>query len=109
MLKFARQRRNFLGGLAGLWAGAAAAQTNDGRRPAAGASNYRLPAYALRQDYESLKQSSYDRTGGNSDRWPVAPGETKEIFNAQGPGVLHVIGNFMTGSAAPPHKPTEAG
>lgn len=89
MLKFARQRRNFLGGLAGLWAGAAAAQTPTGaRRPASGASNYRLPAYALRQDYESLKQSSYDRTGGNSDRWPVAPGETKEVFNAQGPGVV---------------------
>jgi hypothetical protein len=78
MLKFARQRRNFLGGLAGLWAGAAAAQTPAGaRHPSSGASNYRLPAYAMRQDYESLKQSSYDRTGGNSDRWPVAPGETK--------------------------------
>jgi hypothetical protein len=88
MLKFTRQRRNFLGGIAGLWAGAAAAQTNGTRGTTSPASGYRLPAYALRQDYESLKQSSYDRTGGNSDRWPVAPGETKEIFSAQGPGVI---------------------
>src|SRR3954453_20083010 len=89
MLKFARQRRKFLGGLAGLWAGSAAAQPPaNARRPASAASNYSLPAYALRQDYESLKQSSYDRTGGDSDRWPVAPGETKEVFNAQGPGVV---------------------
>jgi hypothetical protein len=91
MLKFARPRRNFLGGLAGLWAGAAAAQSPGARGAAPGAGNYRLPSYALRQDYESLKQSSYDRTGGNSDRWPIAPGETKEVFNAEGPGVVSHI------------------
>ncbi len=47
-----------------------------------------LPAYARLQDYRSLKQSSYDRTGANVDRWPIKPGVTQEVFNAQGPGVI---------------------
>lgn len=38
--------------------------------------------------HQSLKQSSYDRTGGNSDRWPVAPGATQEVFRSDGPGVI---------------------
>jgi len=92
MLRFmqtsAHRRRNFLSGLAGLWAGGAAAQAQTGARPASGTVSYKLPAYALRQDYESLKQSSFDTTGGNSDRWPIAPGETKEVFRANGPGVV---------------------
>ena len=37
---------------------------------------------------KSLKQSSYDTTGGNSDRWPIAGGAVKEVFNAQGAGVV---------------------
>jgi Protein of unknown function (DUF2961) len=52
------------------------------------AEPYRLPEYACAQDYVSLKQSSYDRTGGNADARPVAVGETKEVFNATGPGVI---------------------
>ena len=47
-----------------------------------------LPAYARALDYRSLKQSSYDRTGGNSDRWPIAPGGTQEVFRADGPGAI---------------------
>jgi len=47
-----------------------------------------LPDYALAQDYVSLKQSSFDRTGGNNDSWPIPPGGTKEVFNATGPGVI---------------------
>ena len=47
-----------------------------------------LPCYARAQNHKSLKQSSYDRTGGNSDRWPVKPGETLEVFNSQGPGII---------------------
>jgi hypothetical protein len=39
-------------------------------------------------NYRSLKQSSFDRTGGNADRWPIAPGGTQEVFNSQGPGVI---------------------
>ena len=29
-----------------------------------------------------------DKTGGNSDRWPIAPGAVQEVFNATGPGVI---------------------
>ena len=47
-----------------------------------------LPSYARAQNYKSLKQSSFDKTGGNSDRWPIAPGGTQEVFKASGPGVI---------------------
>jgi D-arabinan exo alpha-(1,3)/(1,5)-arabinofuranosidase (non-reducing end) len=47
-----------------------------------------LPPYARAQTHKSLKQSSYDTTGGNSDRWPIAPAAVREIFNAEGPGVI---------------------
>ena len=47
-----------------------------------------LPEYALAQNYESLKQSSYDRTGGNADRWTIEPDATHEVFSANGPGVI---------------------
>ena len=80
-------RRGFLRrlfGLGGLSAAAASAQQGQGR----GQGEYRfLPRYARRQDYKSLKQSSYDRTGGNSDRWPIPAGATQEVFNSAGPGV----------------------
>lgn len=47
-----------------------------------------IPNYARTQNYRSLKQSSYDRTGANRDAWPIAVGATKEIFNSDGPGVI---------------------
>jgi hypothetical protein len=78
-------RRGFLRrlfGLGGLSAAAASAQQGQGR----GQGEYRfLPRYARRQDYKSLKQSSYDRTGGNSDRWPIPAGATQEVFNSAAP------------------------
>jgi hypothetical protein len=82
-------RRNFLSRM--LPAGVVGAATQTQNLPASQASQpgqFRLPEYALGQDYRSLKQSSYDTTGGNSDRWPIAPGETKELFNSPGPGVI---------------------
>src|SRR6202051_2670217 len=81
-------RRGFLRrlfSLGGLSAAAAAAQQGQGR----GQEEYRfLTRYARRQEYESLKQSSYDRTGGKADRCPIPAGGTKEVFNASGPGVI---------------------
>jgi hypothetical protein len=73
-------RRGFLLGAAGL----------AGSAPLEGQATptYRLPEYALEQNYRSLKQSSYDRTGGNADSWPIEPGATREIFLADGPGVI---------------------
>src|SRR3954467_5968288 len=47
-----------------------------------------LPAYARAQNYRSLKQSSFDTTGGNSDRWPIAAGAVREVFAQDGPGVI---------------------
>ena len=84
------RRRSFLqrmAGVAGL--SAVAGRAADAQPAAAAASGPAvLPAYARAHDYRSLKQSSYDRTGGNSDRWPIAPGDTQEVFNAQGPGAI---------------------
>lgn len=56
--------------------------------PWKGARHRFLPPYARAQDHRSLKQSSYDRTGGNADSWPVAAGATRELFAATGPGVI---------------------
>lgn len=47
-----------------------------------------VPAYACQQGYRSLKQSSYDRSGGDFDSWKIDPGATKEIFASDGPGVI---------------------
>jgi D-arabinan exo alpha-(1,3)/(1,5)-arabinofuranosidase (non-reducing end) len=79
-------RRGFLHGIlaAGTVAAAgpsAAAQQTTGDFPF-------LPQYTRAQNYKSLKQSSYDKTGGNNDRWPIAPGAVQEVFNATGPGVI---------------------
>ena len=85
-------RRRFLGSLASLGAVGlvADAQSTPARATADGngENEYRLPEYACVQDYRSLKQSSYDRTGGNGDAWPIEAGGTKEVFNATGPGVI---------------------
>ena len=88
-------RRGFLAGAAGLAAAAPLqAQTGSSTNPIA------LPEYALAQDYRSLKQSSFDRTGGNADSWPIAPGATREIFAAEGPGVITHIWCTISASSA---------
>lgn len=84
-------RRSFLQKLAaagGLAATPAVAHSQETRRE--GISGY-LPGYARAQNYKSLKQSSFDRTGGNADRWPIQPGQTLEVFQAKGPGMISHI------------------
>src|SRR3954471_5184820 len=82
-----RDRRGFLqgvlaaGGVAAGVGGTAAAQQTPGEWGF-------LPPYARAQGHRSLKQSSYDVTGGNSDRWPIAAGAMREVFSAEGPGVI---------------------
>jgi len=85
-------RRGFLHRLAGMAGVSAVAglSANAQSRPQSGDTPY-LPRYARAQNYRSLKQSSYDRTGGNSDRWPIKAGDTLEVFNAQGPGIVSHI------------------
>jgi hypothetical protein len=81
-------RRGFLQRLltaSGLAAAAPTAQAQDSR--GAGANSV-LPWYARAQNYKSLKQSSFDRTGGNRDSWNIPAGGVHEVFNAQGPGVI---------------------
>ena len=83
-------RRSFLRRLAGL-AGFSAAVASPG--PAQGQSREgsaaaALPRYARAHNYKSLKQSSFDRSGGNADSWPMAPGATQELFSSSGPGVI---------------------
>jgi hypothetical protein len=47
-----------------------------------------LPPYARAQKYKSLKQSSHDRSGGNADRFQIAPAGVQELFNDTGPGIV---------------------
>lgn len=66
---------------------AAAPQVAQAQAPAAQGQFY-LPPYARAQNYRSLKQGSWDRTGGNRDFWSIKGGETLEIFNDKGAGVI---------------------
>jgi len=50
-----------------------------------------LPSYTRAQNYKSLKQSSFDRSGGNRDAWPIPANGVQEVFNAAGPGVISHI------------------
>jgi hypothetical protein len=50
-----------------------------------------LPGYARAQTHRSLKQSSYDRTGGNRDFWNIPAGGTLSVFDAAGPGMISHI------------------
>jgi hypothetical protein len=87
-------RRTFLRGAIGATGFAAAAAAQDGGsggRAAAQGDTQFLPRYARTLHHKSLKQSSYDRTGGNRDFWNIAPGAAQEVFNAQGPGVISHI------------------
>lgn len=82
-------RRSFLrrfAGAAGLSL-AAAPQATPQTAPAPAAPPA-LPSYARAQHHRSLKQGSFDVTGGNADAWPIAPGATREVFSSNGPGVI---------------------
>jgi hypothetical protein len=96
-------RRGFLRRLAGITGFTAAAASAQQRPPAAAGTseNAILPRYARAHSYKSLKQSSFDRTGGNSDRWPIAPGGTQELFRSDGPGVVTHV--WFTIAAQSPH------
>jgi len=57
-------------------------------RPNAASAPPLLPAYTRAQAHKSLKQSSFDRTGGNRDSWRIPAGGVQEVFRAEGPGVV---------------------
>src|ERR1041384_1568033 len=97
-------RRNFLrrvAGFAGLSAAAAPPFAAQAQQRQSAADYSFLSRYARAQNYKSLKQSSFDRTGGNEDYWPMGPGATQEVFNSAGPGVITHI--WFTIAADSPH------
>ncbi len=79
--------RRVLAGAGLVAASPAAMRAQQTSSSGAGASGD-LPRYARMQHYKSLKQSSFDRTGGNHDSWPMKPGETIEVFKADQPGAI---------------------
>jgi hypothetical protein len=85
------RRRGFLRVLGGLtlFSGVPAVHAQSPvKSGGATASPSTLPDYARAQSYQSLKQSSFDTTGGNADRWPIPAGGTIKVFEASGPGVI---------------------
>jgi len=50
-----------------------------------------LSDLAKPQDYILKRSSSYDRSGGNADARPVAPGETLAVMDEAGPGQISHI------------------
>src|SRR5579872_476414 len=80
------ERRSFVRRLFGA-AGLAAAGGQVGRAQGGGPQAL-LPPYARAQSHKSLKQGSFDTTGGNHDYWAIAKGETRDVFKASGPGVI---------------------
>ncbi|MFB3829712.1 MAG: glycoside hydrolase family 172 protein [Bryobacteraceae bacterium] len=88
MAKHFAPRRGFLQRLAGFAGVSAAAAAGSSAQAQTGPGGLPLPWFARAQNYKSLKQSSHDTTGGNADRWPIKPGDTQEVFNSKGPGVV---------------------
>jgi hypothetical protein len=88
-----RDRRGFLSRL--LTAGGLAAVAPQSglpqNRTASDGALPLLPAYARAQNYRSLKQSSFDRSGGNRDFWSIPAGGMLKVFDAAGPGIISHI------------------
>jgi hypothetical protein len=84
-------RRGFMQRLLAAGGLAAAAPVAEAQSGGAASGAVELPHYTRVMHHKSLKQSSYDTTGGNRDAWPIAAGAVKEVFNAQGPGVISHI------------------
>ncbi len=83
------QRRGFLtylGGAAGIVAGSV--QTAEAASPSPSSTSPGLPAYARTPQHQTLKQSSFDRTGGNKDSFRLASGQTINVFQSAGPGII---------------------
>jgi hypothetical protein len=82
-------RRQVLQALAGgtLWmaGGTASRAAVD---PTGQVAGDQLPDYARELHYESLKQGTWDRTGGNADYRPIAPGATLNVFESTQPGAI---------------------
>lgn len=86
------KRRGFLRSLGTAGALLTGGVARGGQTPSAvGQGLAPLPEYARLPRHRTLKQSSYDRTGGNRDFWHIAPGQTFQIFQSDGPGIVSHI------------------
>ena len=92
---------NLLGGLT-LFSGASTLKSEQANESLPSARPSQLPNYARAQSYRSLKQSSFDKTGGNADSWPIPAGGTFTVFEAAGPGVITHIW-FTIAAQSPNH------
>jgi hypothetical protein len=81
-------RRGFLNGMIAAAGLAAASPANAPAQTGVPSGPPVLPPYARAQNCKSLKQSSFDRTGGNRDFWNIPAGGTLDVFQAEGPGVV---------------------
>ncbi len=81
------QRRGFLSYLTGV-AGLVAGTSYKASAAPAVSNPTELPAYAKAPTHKTLKQSSFDRSGGNKDFFTIASGQTTEVFQATGPGII---------------------
>ncbi|MGA3328361.1 MAG: glycoside hydrolase family 172 protein, partial [Terriglobia bacterium] len=105
--KFLPQRRKFISspltlGLASAGVlGLASARADAAPRPSESGLAYPEEiSLALLRDYQTAKASSYDRTGGNADAFPIEPGATQVLMDVQGPGMVSHI--WFTISAQDP-------
>ena len=91
-----RARRKLLGSMASgaalLGLGAAGSAAVAPAQATALNSSERVPeglfTLARLRDYKSRRSSSWDRTGGNGDSVPVAPGQTATLLDLTGAGVV---------------------
>ncbi len=86
-----QRRRRFLSSLTTIGGGAAAVlagQSQAEAQVATDATQEQVPSYARTPAYQTRKQSSYDKTGGNADFFHIAPGGTLTVFDQQGPGII---------------------
>ena len=87
-----QRRRRFLSSL-GSFGGAATligAQAANAQ-PASGGGEVYLPSYARLSDHKTLKQSTFDRTGGNADARKIEPRGTLTVFESEGPAIITQI------------------
>ena len=91
-----RARRKLLGSMAsgaallGLGAASSAAATpaQANAPTSSDHASQELFALARLREYKSRRSSSWDRTGGNGDSVPVAPGQTATLLDLTGAGVV---------------------
>ncbi len=100
------RRRRFLSSLGLFGGGAAAILAGEGtaaaQNSAAAGGPIALPPYARLPQHKTLKQSTFDRTGGNADARKIAPNATLEVFQAEGPGIVTHIW-FTIAAPSPRH------